>query len=237
MKVLGIDTSAKTCSVALLQDGTVLSSHFLGEGLTHSQTLLPMIKKTLEESGCYVSDLDLISITAGPGSFTGLRIGISTVKGLAFSHQIPCAAVSTLETCAENCKDHEGFTVCALMDARRGEFYNALFSINEADPHRLTPDRAVSGDTIAKELKKFGKIILVGDGAEKFASEFPEFQSALSPEKIRYQCGKGAAILGLKNYRSGLFTSAGQLAPVYLRLPQAEREWQAKNNTSSEVKI
>ena len=230
MKVLGIDTSAKTCSVALLQDGVVLSSRLLGEGLTHSQTLLPLIKKTLTESGCPVSKLDLISITAGPGSFTGLRIGISTVKGLAFSDDIPCVGVSTLEAAAENCVDYEGYVACVLMDARRGEFYNALFRIEKGSPCRLTEDRAISGEAIADELKSFEKIILLGDGAEKFVSMFPEFQVAVSPESIRYQCGRGAAILGYKNYESGLSTTAKQLAPVYLRLPQAEREWQAKNN-------
>lgn len=236
MKVLGIDTSAKTCSVALLQDGAVLSSYLLGEGLTHSQTLLPLIKKVLTESECEVADLDLISITAGPGSFTGLRIGISTVKGLAFSNNIPCVGVSTLEATAENCADCEGYVACVLMDARRGEFYNALFFVQNGDLLRLTPDRAISGDEIAKQIKKFEKVILLGDGAEKFASMFPEYRTALSPEGIRYQCGTGAAILGCKSYKSGLSTIAGQLAPVYLRLPQAEREWQAKNNTSSEVK-
>jgi len=229
MRVLGIDTSAKTCSTALLQDGAIISSHFLGEGLTHSQTLLPMIKKTLEESDCSVTDLDLISITSGPGSFTGLRIGISSVKGLAFSHQIPCVGVSTLEAAAENCVEYEGYVASVLMDARRGEFYNALFRIENGSPCRLTEDRAICGEAIANELKNFEKIILLGDGAGKFASDFPELENALSPESIRYQCGVGAAIQGIKKNALGFATSAALLAPVYLRLPQAEREWQAKN--------
>lgn len=230
MKTLGIDTSAKTCSAALYENSACLSSRFLGEGLTHSQTLLPLIKDILNESGLSLDELDLISITAGPGSFTGLRIGISTVKGLAFSDDIPCVGVSTLAACAENCTEFEGALVCPLMDARRGEFYNALFRIVNSRPARLTEDRAISGDILADEIRGEKDLIILGDGGEKFTSMFPEFQPFLSAMDIRYQSGDGAAKLGVREYSEGKICSAGKLAPVYLRLPQAEREWQAKNN-------
>ncbi len=236
MIVLGIDTSAKTCSVAVLRDGICLFSQLFDGGLTHSQTLLPLIKNALHKSGVTVSQLDLISITSGPGSFTGLRIGISTVKGLAFADRIPCIGVSTLEACAENAVPYEEYTVCTLMDARRGEFYNAFFQIKNGSIVRLTEDRAISGAAITEELKEHSKIILLGDGAEKFSAMFPEFAEFLSPGDIRYQCGYGAALLGVKNYEAGLSTTVEKLSPVYLRLPQAEREWQAKNNNLCEVR-
>ena len=229
MKVLGIDTSARTCSVALFQDDACLFSHLIGEGLTHSQTLLPLIQKALLETALSVSDLDLIAITSGPGSFTGLRIGISTVKGLAFSGQVPCVGVSTLEAMAMNALDIPDCVVCSLMDARRGEFYQAFFEIKNGTVTRLTEDRAVPGDLIAKEMKAYKNVLLIGDGAEKFSQDYPEFSESLAAPEFRYQCGVGAALLGMKCYKQGIFTNANQLAPVYLRLPQAEREFQAKN--------
>lgn len=235
MNVLGIDTSAKTCSAAVFQDETCLSSRLIGEGLTHSQTLLPLIKELLCESKIALSEIDLIAITAGPGSFTGLRIGISTVKGLAFPDDIACIGVSTLAACAENCSAYEGYVICPLMDARRGEFYNALFLIRDGLPCRMTDDRAISGEALREELKDQEKLVLIGDGAEKFASLFPEFLPFLSPSDIRFQSGKGAALLGKREFNKDLKYSAKHLAPVYLRLPQAEREWQAKNIKSSEV--
>ncbi len=228
MTVLGIDTSAVTCSVALYSD-RLLSSFNLTNGPTHSQTLLPAIMDVLKEAKLSVSDLSAIAISAGPGSFTGLRIGISTVKGLAFADQIPCVPVSTLEALAVNARHLEGSLVCPLMDARRGEFYNALFRMEQGVPIRLTPDRALPGETILEQIKGEENLLLLGDGAEKFVSMFPELESYLASEDIRFQNGESVAILGQREANNQNVISCHQLSPAYLRLPQAEREWLEKN--------
>ncbi len=228
MIILGIDTSAVTCSVALRENGNTLCSRAITYGMTHSETLLPMVSEVFTESGKKISELDCIAIAAGPGSFTGLRIGISTVKGLAISHNIPCVSVSTLEGLATNARFYEGSIVCALMDARRGEFYQAFFRIEKGNAVRICEDRAVNGEKIAEEMKKECKLIILGDGAEKFVSNFPQYQKFLAPEKIRFQSGESIAYIG----ESGNFQSCHSLSPTYLRLPQAEREWLEKNKKS-----
>lgn len=233
MKILGIDTTATACSVALYSD-RLLAQESVLHGPTHSQTLLPFVKKVLEDGGCTLGELDLISISAGPGSFTGLRIGISAVKGLAFSDSIPCVGVSTLEALATNARILEGFTVCPVMDARRSEFYNALFRIENGVPIRLTEDRAISGENLAAECASFSKLIVLGDGAEKFSAMFPGFLAALAPEDIRYQNGESVCLVGLRDHERGKTVSCNDLSPAYLRLPQAEREWLNKNKSQKE---
>ncbi|MBQ3865555.1 MAG: tRNA (adenosine(37)-N6)-threonylcarbamoyltransferase complex dimerization subunit type 1 TsaB, partial [Clostridia bacterium] len=138
MTILGIDTSAGTCGAALMKDGKTLASFARRDGLVHSETLLPGILLLLDGAGIGVSDLDAVAVSVGPGSFTGLRIGVSTVKGLSYPGDIPCVPVSTLEALAENASSLEGKTVCALMDARRGEFYNAIFTVQGGVPRRIT---------------------------------------------------------------------------------------------------
>jgi len=229
MKVLGIDTSAIVCSVALVSNRRVLSQKTLSDGLTHSETLLPLVKETLSECGMHLNDLDGIAISNGPGSFTGLRIGISTVKGLAVSAQLPCVGVSTLEALALNAIDMEGYTVCALMDARRGEFYNAIFRIENGKLIRLCEDRAIHGSTIAEELQAYQSVLLVGDGAEKFSLQFSRFAENLADEAIRFQSGKSVALLGLSVIQENGGIHCRELSPKYLRLPQAEREWNEKH--------
>ncbi len=174
MLFLGIDTSAKVCSVALINGQKVLFSKTLSDGLTHSETLLPLIKSAFETTGYSVKDLAAIGISCGPGSFTGLRIGISTVKGLAIGDNIPCVSVSTLEALAFNGIEKEGALVCALMDARRGEYYNAIFRVEDGKLSRVTEDRAIPGDLIFEEIKDCENLLILGDGAEKFVSEHSE---------------------------------------------------------------
>lgn len=228
MIVLGIDTSAVTCTAALYSDRP-LSSFSIKNGTTHSQTLLPGIREIMEKAGVLPEEIDLIAISSGPGSFTGLRIGISTVKGLAIQRDIPCAAVSTLEALALNAREYDSYLVCPLMDARRGEYYNALFHINGGRVERLIPDRAIPGDLVVRELDGEEKIIFLGDGAEKFVREHPEFASHLAPEDIRFQSGESVCLAGIKKSKQGQLISCQALSPTYLRLPQAEREWLEKN--------
>ena len=229
MRILGIDTSAKVCSVAVLDTDKILFSETLSDGLTHSQTLLPLVKTALESACLSLSQLEGISVSCGPGSFTGLRIGISTVKGLAVADNIPCIPVSTLEALAMNGIDYEGYVVCALMDARRGEYYNALFAIENKKLVRITEDRALPGDVIFSEIRENKKMLILGDGAEKFVSEHPELSVFLAPAEIRVQSGASVAKLGVEKAKTGETVSCEMLTPTYLRLPQAEREWLMKN--------
>ena len=228
MIALGIDSSAKVCSVALVSD-RLLAIRTHSDGLTHSQTLLPAVKEVLAEAGLSLSDLDVIAVSAGPGSFTGLRIGISTVKGLAFADAVPCAAVSTLEALAMNALSFEGAVICPVMDARRGEFYNALFTVKSGELMRLVPDRAISGEALSEELRSFEKVLILGDGAVKFTEAFPSYLPNLAAEEIRLQNGESVARLGLREAETHSLVPCSTLSPRYLRLPQAEREWLAKN--------
>lgn len=230
MKVLGIDTSAIVCSVALVSDDETLACKTVSDGLTHSETLLPLIKAILEETNTAVSNLDAIAVSHGPGSFTGLRIGISAVKGLAVSSNIPCIGVSTLEALAMNALEKEGSIICAVMDARRGEFYNAIFRVQNHNLVRLCDDRAEHGCKIAEELSAFDNVLILGDGAEKFVQQNPQFSESFASQDIRYQSGNSVARLGLSLMKSGRSSACSELSPKYLRLPQAEREWNEKHN-------
>lgn len=173
-----------------------------------------------------ISDLDAIAVTAGPGSFTGVRIGVATVKGLAFNDNIPCVSVSTLEAIACNFLD-EDCIVCSVMDARRMQFYNALFEIKNGKAVRLCEDRAISIDDLKNDLKKYEKVIIAGDGARLCYDNLGIDNIILAPEDKRYQCGQGVALAAENKEK----ISAAALMPVYLRLSQAERELKLKRKT------
>ena len=226
MKVLALDSSAKACSVAITDDNRILGSFFINTALTHSQTLVPMIDAVLKNTSTDLADIDRIAVSAGPGSFTGVRIGVSAVKGIAMPNNIPCVSVSTLEAMPYNVIE-EDIIVCAVMDARCNQVYNALFDVIDGNVTRLCDDRALSIDDLGKELLSFKKrIILVGDGAELCYNSFKELSLAitLSVESQRYQNAVGVA-LASKDKEP---VSAEKLMPTYLRLPQAERELKKK---------
>lgn len=219
--ILSVDSSAVTASVALTDGKKVIKSEFINAGLTHSETLLPMIKRVMGEYK--ISDLDAIAVTAGPGSFTGVRIGVATVKGLAFNDNIPCIGVSTLEAIACNFID-ENCVVCSVMDARRMQFYNALFEIKDGKVSRLCKDRAISIDDLRCDLKKYDKVIIAGDGAKLCYDNLGIDNAVLAPEDKRCQCGLGVSLAAENKEK----ISASALMPVYLRLSQAERELKLK---------
>ncbi len=236
MILLGIDTSATTCTAALVRDQKVLGAFSRRDGMTHSETLLPGVLSLLKGAALDVGRLDAIAVSAGPGSFTGLRIGIATAKGLAYDRDLPCVPVSTLEALAENASDRAGSLVCAVMDARRGEFYNALFNVTESGVERLTEDRAVSGQALYEELSGEKNTLILGDGAEKFVGAFPELAPFLAPEDIRWQSGVSVCRVAQRRFDTDK-TTCRMLSPRYLRLPQAEREWlrrQEENHQESE---
>lgn len=219
--LLSMDSSAVTASVALTDGDEIIKSEFVNSGLTHSETLLPMITRVMD--GRKYSELDGIAITAGPGSFTGVRIGVATVKGLAFNDDIPCYSVSTLEAIAYNFLDKNA-VVCAVMDARRMQFYNALFRVQNGKVERLCDDRAISIEDLRNELKQYDKVIIAGDGA-KLCFQNIEFENCtLADEDRIYQNAVGVA----KAAQNKNAISPKALMPVYLRQSQAERELKLK---------
>ncbi len=226
MKILALESSATAASVALCEGDRLVAQHFLQTGLTHSQTLLPMVESLLKDCHLNLTELDLLAVAAGPGSFTGLRIGISTIKGLAWATDLPCAACSTLEAMAWHAVGLSG-ELCAVMDARRGEVYNARFSSDGERIVRLTPDRAIALPALALELRESGKTAwCLGDGAALCASYLEEqgIPVRLAPPNLRMQNAWGVARLALALWQEGKCVPAAQLLPSYLRLSQAERE-------------
>lgn len=221
--ILGIDASAISAGCALVENGKIVAEEFLNTRHTHSETLLPMISSMLKSAGVELSDVEKIAVSAGPGSFTGLRIGISTAKGLADAAHLPCVSVSTLEAIAYNFLGVDG-VICAAMDARCKQVYNALLKSENGVITRLCEDRAISLAELSEELSRFSdKVILAGDGAE-LAHSFTEEKYSLAPPLLRFQRGSGVCFAAMNAPE----TAPAALMPTYLRLPQAERERLAK---------
>lgn len=227
MNILALETSAKSVSAAVVRNSMVLASSYCCTGLTHSRTLMPMVESMLKNAGLSAEEMDLIAVAAGPGSFTGLRIGVSAAKGLAWALDKPCAAVSTLEAMAHNITHIDRALLVCAMDARRGEIYNALFATRYGVPLRVTPDRAISLDALAKELRdEDRRIIVLGDGAVLCRDGLMarRIRAELAPPALRMQNAVGVAMAAQLSER----ISAQELAPKYLRPSQAERERAAR---------
>lgn len=228
MLILGLETSAKAASVALCRDGELLGLTVTRTALTHSQTVLPMAEALLRDCALTVSELNCVAVAHGPGSFTGVRIGVATAKGLCWAADKGAVGVSTLEAMACLTEDApEGSLICPVMDARRAQVYNALFERREGQLVRLTPDRAIAAEVLCGELAQSGKpAYILGDGTALFSAVLAEkglpFRTA--PELSRWQNAWGVCLAAMgKEIRS-----AEELLPVYLRLSQAERERQAR---------
>jgi len=248
MTILALESSAKPASAAICSDGELLGQYFQNSGLTHSRTLLSMAQSLLNNLGIQVSGIDLIAVSHGPGSFTGVRIGVSAAKGLAWGAGIPVCGVSTLEAMAYQTQEPD-VLLCPVMDARRSQVYNALFYWKDGAPVRLCGDRAISLEDLTAELRAYVSsdalpdckdcshnslvpnpefqipnpaIYLVGDGA---LMSYEHLKSAgltcrLAPELMRYQTAYGAALAAMHAEPM----HAAELEPVYLRPSQAERE-------------
>lgn len=231
MKILSIECSAKSASCAIVSEDKIIGSSFINVGLTHSQTLLPAVSDLLCNTKTNIKDINAFAISAGPGSFTGIRIGISAVKGMALVENTPCISVSTLYAIAQNFRDRDA-VVCTVMDARCKQVYAALFRVKDGKVKRLCEDKAVKSEDFAKEIMRLRykcPIIIAGDGAEVF---FPFVQRRkniiLADLPLRLQNGVGVGLAAIEEYKKGNTWAPEKLLPIYLRLPQAERELKEK---------
>lgn len=227
MLILAFESSAKAASAALLRDGALIAQSFQNGGLTHSRTLLPMARDLLDNAEHSLESVDLFAVARGPGSFTGVRIGVAAVKGLAWALDKPVCGVSTLGAMAwHGLCAAPGTVICPVMDARRSEVYNALFTIEDGKPIRLTDDRAIPLESLAADLSGRGgvdkTVYLLGDGAVMSYEclKAKGLSVTLAPEPVRFQTAWGVAMAAMEAEP----VTAGELVPEYLRLSQAERQ-------------
>ena len=232
MKILAFETSAKAASVALLDGGKLLAESYQNTGLTHSQTLMVMAQDLLKSCGLTAQQVEAVAVAAGPGSFTGVRIGVAAAKGFAWGGELPCYGVSTLEAMARNLGVWQGYVVPA-MDARRSQVYTAIFHAEKGVLSRVEEDMAISLTELKEKLKNFDEsVFLIGDGANLCYNTLLEEVPALvlPPEHRMHQRAAGVALAAQAMADAGLPGNAGELTPNYLRLSQAERERLAREN-------
>lgn len=234
MNVLAIETSAKAASVALVRDGVLVGEYFQNSGQTHSRTMMKMAEDLLENCEMAVKDLSAVAVAMGPGSFTGVRIGMAAAKGLCWGAQLPLYGVSTLEAMARGFGPTD-YAVVPVMDARRSQVYCAGFVWEGETLRRILPDCAISMEALAVEMKKWGKEkILVGDGSELCYNTLSNDEKGLHlvPEHLRQQRASGVALTAIEKIKAGEPADPALLVPQYLRLSQAERERLEKENLS-----
>ena len=232
MKILAFETSAKAASVALMEKGKLLGESYQNTGLTHSQTLMVMAEDLLKACGLTAKDVEAVAVAAGPGSFTGVRIGVAAAKGFAWGAELPCYGVSTLEAMARNLGAWQGYVVPA-MDARRSQVYTAIFHAEKGELTRLEEDMAISLAELKEKIKNFSEpVFLVGDGAilcyNTLLEEVPGL--VLPPEHRMHQRAAGVALAAQAMADAGDPGNGAELTPNYLRLSQAERERAAREN-------
>ena len=233
MKILAFESSAKAASTALLSDGLLLAEYTQNSGQTHSRTLMQMAKDMLTSCDLTPQDIGAVAVAAGPGSFTGVRIGVAAAKGFSWGRELPCYGVSTLEAMARGAAITDG-VFCCCMDARRAQVYNAVFEKTGSELVRLREDRAISLEDLCEDLQNIEKpIFLVGDGAELCYTTLLERLPRLTllPEHLRQQRASGAALAAWEKIGRGERGDAGSLTPNYLRLSQAERARLEKTKT------
>ncbi len=232
MKILALDSSSKSASAALIEDGKLICESFVNAGLTHSRTLMQMVNDCLKISDTEPSQIEGFALTNGPGSFTGLRIAVSAVKGMAAVNSTPCASVSTLLSLAYNLRGCDGYAL-ALLDARCNQFYYAIFRVCEDKVERICEDSAGNSDDIFQKLDGIDKTIYtIGDGAELFcksnAERIENKNFILCNDRLRFVNGYSTALAAEEIFTSGRAISADEIKIEYLRLPQAERELKKK---------
>lgn len=231
MIILGIDTSAKTASVGLVEDNNIIEDLFINEGLTHSETLVPMIDEILNKNNYSINDIDAFAVNNGPGSFTGIRIGVAVVKGLVLKSNKPCYEVSTLDSIAYNCKDKTGIVV-ATMDARRNQVYNAIYKAEDNRITKIVSDRSILIEDLYNEIKEYDcNVYIVGDGQINVQNYYKDNnlnkESFIYPDYIEnLQKGSNTALIAFDNLEES--KTGESILPSYLKLSQAEQELRKK---------
>ncbi len=224
MRILAFETSAKACSVVYMEEGVLLAEAYENTGLTHSQTLMTMAQDMLRNCGRTPQDVQAVAVAAGPGSFTGVRIGVAAAKGFAWGAQLPCCGVSTLEAMARNLGVYEGY-VLPVMDARRNQVYNALFKAEKGVYTRVREDRVISLEELKADIEGLdAPVFLVGDGSKLTYTTLQLPRLVLPPEHRMHQRAAGVAMVAAEMLARGDACDAASLTPNYLRLSQAERE-------------
>ncbi len=226
MITLAFDSTAKAASVAVCDGEKLLALYNIDNGLTQSELLLPMAENMLKSLNLTFSDVELLACAVGPGSFTGVRIGVALVKGIAFGKGIPCVEVSTLDELAENLRGLSGIIV-PCMDARRQQVYTATYRGTSGELDKLTDDRAIAISELAEELKAYNEpIYLSGDGyaVAKRGLEAAGIKVEATPELLITENAYSVARIAARKYEKGEYTTDLEIAPTYLRMPQAERE-------------
>lgn len=227
MIIMAFDTTAKSASVSVTDGTRALAVYSIDNGLTQSELLLPMAEDILRSLKLSFSDVELFAASVGPGSFTGVRIGVALVKGLAFGKNVPCVEVSTLESLAENMRGISGIIV-PVMDARRSQVYGAVFESDGTEMKQILDDGAYPLSELANVLKEFAgmPIYLVGDGYQIAKSALLNLgvETESTPDLLILENARSVAAVALKKYESGEYTTDLEIAPTYLRMPQAERE-------------
>ena len=226
MITLAFDSTAKAASVAVCDGEELLAIYNIDNGLTQSELLLPMAENMLKSLKLTFDDVNLLACAVGPGSFTGVRIGVALVKGIAFGKNIPCVSVSTLDELAVNLEGLDGIIV-PVMDARRQQVYTATYKGEGGSLNKLTPDRAIAISELAEELKCYTEpIYLVGDGYDvaKRGLMAAGVNVKNTPKLLITENAYSVARVAIRKYENGEATSDLEIAPTYLRMPQAERE-------------
>ncbi len=238
LKILSLDTSSVAASCALMEDENLRGEYFLNTKLNHSKTIMEMVSSLLKESERTANDIDVFACVTGPGSFTGLRIGIAAAKGMADVLNKPCVGVSALHGLAENLRGFSGYII-PTMDARCNQVYTATFKGDGSTIERISEDDAITIDELGERLLTYTEeVYLTGDGAklcyDKLQSKLPNLK--LAPMALRYSRGSSVAEIARAKYEKGEITPSNELIPLYLRLPQAERELKKANEKIKEVK-
>lgn len=223
MKILALDSTAQAATVALCEDDRLLAEYTINNGNTHSETVLPMTESVLRMLSLTTDDIDLFCASAGPGSFTGVRIGVATIKGLAFQKGKPCIGVSTLEALAQNLTVTDGL-LCPVMNARRKQVYTALFRCLDGRLQRLTEDQAIAIAELDDILAAYDEpVYLCGDGYD-ITKEHLKHPTKNTPERLRHQSAYSVAQVARRLFESGVRTTDAEMVATYLRPCQAERE-------------
>lgn len=227
MKILAIDSSGIVASAAVADSNAVIAEFTVNNRQTHSQTLLPMVDKVVQMSEIPLGDIDAIAVASGPGSFTGLRIGSATAKGLGLALDKPVVPVPSLDALAYRAACYSG-VICPLMDARRNQVYTAAYYIEDGKLVNITGYKAAGIKDVLQELKQTGReVLFLGDGADVYKEiimEEADIKFSFAPAHISKQSAASVAMLGMIYYSDGRYESAAQHRPFYLRKPQAERE-------------